>query len=342
MTMKAILTAALTAVVVTLSGGVYAEGKLETPKDGTAISGKAIFSGWHCDATTIEIELPSGTKLLAASGTSRGDVKSTCGKSDVGFGLLFNMATLGAGEHTVKAYADGVEFAESTFTVTKLSEGEFVTGKSATATVSDFPTAGNSVTLAWEQTLQNFVITDEIIPGAGTGAVLDDGAVADEWNNGIGAFDSEIGYATCFNDDGAGCPSLSWAIVDDEDRGSVFEVTYADENAGVAALFTEASPGLNMSSFSSGSLYFDVKVMDAGNNTTGWIMKADCVFPCTSGDQAIGTAGLDGWQTVSVPVSQLVEGGLDLNNVSTGIVIWPDPAGNEGFVYRIDNVYWSN
>ena len=113
------------------------------------------------------------------------------------------------------------------------------------------------------------------------------------------------------------------------------------EEADVAALFTEASPGLNMTGFSSGNINFDVKVMDAGNNTTGWIMKADCVYPCTSGDQPIGTAGLDGWQTVSVPVSQLVAGGLDLSNVSTGIVIWPDPAGNEGFTYRIDNVYWS-
>lgn len=341
MGMKTIIAAALSAAAITVSGSVLAEGKLETPKDGTTISGKAIFSGWHCDATTVEIELPSGQKLLAASGTQRGDVNSTCGKSNVGFGLLFNMATLGAGEHTVKAYADGVEFAESTFTVTALSEGEFLTGKAGTATVSNFPTAGHSVTLAWEQTLQNFVITEEIIPGAGTGAVLDDGLVASEWNNGIGAFDAAIGYATCFNDNGEGCPSVSWAVVDDEDRGSVFEVTYAAEEADVAALFTEASPGLNMTGFSSGNINFDVKVMDAGNNTTGWIMKADCVYPCTSGDQAIGTAGLDGWQTVSVPVSQLVAGGLDLSNVSTGIVIWPDPAGNEGFTYRIDNVYWS-
>ena len=211
MGMKTIIAAALSAAAVTVSGGVLAEGRLETPKDGTTISGKAIFSGWHCDATTIEIELPSGQKLLAASGTQRGDVNSTCGKSDVGFGLLFNMATLGAGEHTVKAYADGVEFAESTFTVTALSEGEFLTGKTGTATVSNFPTAGHSVTLAWEQTLQNFVITEEIIPGAGTGAVLDDGLVASEWNNGIGAFDAAIGYATCFNDNGEGCPSVSWA-----------------------------------------------------------------------------------------------------------------------------------
>ncbi|MEK9535417.1 MAG: hypothetical protein VW104_11120, partial [Halieaceae bacterium] len=65
------------------------------------------------------------------------------------------------------------------------------------------------------------------------------------------------------------------------------------------------------------------------------------VYPCTSGDQAIGTAGGSGWETVQVPVSRLVDGGLDLTKVSTGLVIWPDPAANELFKYRIDNVYWS-
>ena len=70
-------------------------------------------------------------------------------------------------------------------------------------------------------------------------------------------------------------------------------------------------------------------------------MKADCTYPCTSGDQAIGTAGLEGWESVSVPVSRLTAGGLDLANVSTGIVIWPDHAENDGFRYRLDNVCWS-
>ena len=39
--------------------------------------------------------------------------------------------------------------------------------------------------------------------------------------------------------------------------------------------------------------------------------------------QPIGPVGLDGWETVAVSVSQLVAGGLDLTNVSTGLVIWP-------------------
>lgn len=337
---KTLTAAALSLAVAGFSAGTLAEGKFETPKDGTTISGKALFSGWHCDASVVEIELPSGTKLKAASGTQRGDTNSICGDSDNGFGLLFNMSELGAGEHTVKAYADGEMFAESTFTVVAMSEGNFLTGKKGTTTVADFPSKGHSVTLAWEQTLQNFVITEEILPTAGAGGVLDNGEVNAQWNNGIGAFDEYIGWGTCFNDGGEGCTSLSWAVVDDEDRGPVYEVTYAAD-AGTAAIFTEANPALDMSAFANGYINFDVKVINAGENTTGWIMKADCVWPCTSGDQAIGTAGSSGWETVQVPVSRLVDGGLDLTKVSTGLVIWPDPAANELFQYRIDNVYWS-
>jgi hypothetical protein len=338
----------LGAMSVLAQGALANDGAFETPKNRTAISGKSLFSGWVCEAETIEIEFESGARIEAAYGAPRADVVGAgfCdGNENVGFGVLHNMALLGTGTHTVDLLVDGEVFKTSTFDVVQLSPGQTVSnedleGATTTTTISDFPTAGHTVTLSWEKTLQNFVITEEVIPSTGTGEVLDNGVVAAQWNNGLGAFDEAIGYATCVEDGGEACPSLSWATVDDEDRGTVLEVTYADADAGVAAIFFEAAPPVDMSDFAGGMVHFDVKVIDAGNNTTGWIMKQDCVYPCTSGDQAIGTAGLSGWESVSVPVSQLVEAGLDLTKTSTGLVIWPDPAGNEGFIYRIDNVYW--
>lgn len=85
------------------------------------------------------------------------DTQEVCGDTDNGFGLLFNWALLGDGEHTVVALASGVEIGRATFTVTTLGE-EFlrdVTG-TGTVTLSD----GKEVTVEWEQSLQNFVITD--------------------------------------------------------------------------------------------------------------------------------------------------------------------------------------
>ncbi|MEK9529689.1 MAG: hypothetical protein VW491_12280, partial [Gammaproteobacteria bacterium] len=84
-----------------------------------------------------------------------------CGDSDNGFGLLFNFNLLGTGEHTVVALADGVEFGRSTFNVLRMSTGEFLSGASGQATVSDFPSAGHSVTLQWSQAQQNFNIVSE-------------------------------------------------------------------------------------------------------------------------------------------------------------------------------------
>ena len=337
-----------------------ADHAFETPKNRTAISGKALFSGWHCDAEKIEIEFENGARIEAAYGAPRGDVVAAgnCdGNENVGFGVLFNMAGLGTGEHTVKALADGEVFRTSTFEVVQLSPGEFlndaaVEGATTTTTISDFPTAGHTVTLAWERTLQNFVITAEATPQdaqAGSGLVFDDGVVGSDYAGGMGGFDEAAGWGSCLGDDGAACPSFSWELVDDDERGSVLEITYEDEANVTAGFFFNTDPedsvtagtatGLDMSAFEAGMVNFDVKVISEGNNTDGWVYKQDCFYPCTSGDKTIGKAGLDGWETVSVPVADLLPG-LDLTKVSTGIVLWPAKDAS-GFKYRLDNVYWS-
>ncbi|MCE2488320.1 MAG: hypothetical protein J4F42_22635 [Desulfurellaceae bacterium] len=68
-----------------------------------------------------------------------------------------NWNTLGPGEHAVRALADGVEFARTTVRVTTLG-GEFLEGVRRTLVVPDFPHPGETTTLRWEESLQNFVI----------------------------------------------------------------------------------------------------------------------------------------------------------------------------------------
>ena len=325
---------------------------LENPASGSTQSGLGLISGWVCDAETVQIAITDGPTYTAGYGTDRADTSSICGDKDNGFGLTVNYNSLGSGEHTATLLIDGVESGTTTFSVLAMSTGEFATGLSKTATVADFPTEGHSVTLEWSQAQQNFNIVSETIPddpSAGTGLVFDDGVLDPQYKGGMGAFDEAAGWASCVNDGGEACPSLSWEIVDDETRGSVLEITYADEANVTAGFFfntdTDESvaagtaTGLDMSAFASGTVNFDVKVIAAGSNTTGWVYKQDCFFPCTSGDKTLGTAGLDGWQTVSVPVADLLPG-LDLTKVSTGLVLWPAKDAS-GFKYRLDNVYWS-
>ena len=344
---RRVVSAALGAVAATLASGAVAQFNFESPAEGKSVSGNALFSGWVCEAESVQIEFDlNGAVLDAAYGTDRADTEKDCGDTNNGFSLLFNFGNFPTGEQTVKLLIDGEEAATRTFNTIQLSSGADVeidetdeTIKTST-TLTDFPKSGHSVVLSWDQASKNFMITEETIPSSGTGEVFDNGVVAAQWDGGIKAWDQKFSGGSVCADGGEACPSLGWALVDDDERGSVLEVTYTD--SGLAILYFEASrPGVDMSEYANGTLTFDVKVVNPGDNTDGWTMKVDCIYPCSSGDQLIGTAGLSGWETVTIPVSQLTDAGLILTKVNTGLVIFPNGGQQQGFVYRIDNVFWN-
>ena len=134
------------------------KGALENPSNESYTSGIYMFSGWACDAELIEIVIDGGSGLKAAYGTARGDTKGICGDSDNGFGLLYNMANLGTGEHTAVAFADGLEIGRSTFYVQRLSTGEFLRGAEGFAIDNNFPKFGQESWLTWVESAQNFAI----------------------------------------------------------------------------------------------------------------------------------------------------------------------------------------
>ena len=131
---------------------------LENPQPHSFQSGLGVISGWVCEAEEIVIEL-NGTPVPAAYGTPRADTQARCGDTNNGFGLLVNWNNLGDGEHIVRALADGVEFANTTVQVRTFGT-DFLENVRRTVVVSDFPYSGDETTLQWEESLQNFVITD--------------------------------------------------------------------------------------------------------------------------------------------------------------------------------------
>ena len=71
-----------------------------------------------------------------------------------------NWAEFGAGEHEVVALVDGVELSRATVTVTVVDETEpFVRGLAKRAELAGFPTPEETVTVEWQESQQNFVIT---------------------------------------------------------------------------------------------------------------------------------------------------------------------------------------
>ena len=162
--------------------------------------------------------------------------------------------------------------------------------------------------------------------------VFFNGAVDPVWDRGINAFDEALDFGECNNDGGAGCPSISWELVSDTERGDVLQITHTDAG-NLAGLFIAANTPLNVAGFAGGSVSFDIKVISGDSNIT---MKIDCISPCTSGNQPLGSRGVIDWETVEVPFTTLIDGGLDITRVNTGIVIWA--TNTTSTVFQIDNV----
>ena len=134
-------------------------GYLENPGHNSFQSGVGVLSGWVCEAETVEITIGDFAPQAAAYGTERLDTAGVCGDTANGFGLLFNWNLLGDGEHVVVARVDGEELGRATVRVTTLGH-EFLRGAEGECVVDDFPTLGETVALEWQQSSQNFVITD--------------------------------------------------------------------------------------------------------------------------------------------------------------------------------------
>ena len=156
-------------------------------------------------------------------------------------------------------------------------------------------------------------------------------AVDANWDFGIGEWQT-------------GGDHIDTAVVDSDDatRGKVLDIKYktADQN-GVA--FIQANSTKNVTAFAAdGYLEFDLKVVNYGNNTTGIVIKADCVSPCGSGDIPLGFVANGEWKTFQIPVATMVSGGLVLTKVNTPFVILPTWGSQNGVHLQVDNIRWVN
>ena len=199
-----------------------------------------------------------------------------------------------------------------------------------TITYSASDAAGNTATAT-----RTITVVSADTPQAISLSVFNNGEANSAFDAGLNGQDSSNNWETsCSQDGGAACPNLSWQIVADVDRGNVLQVEHSA--AGQQAIFfVKANSPMDLSAYSTGNIIFDIKTVSGDSNYT---MKVDCVYPCTSGDKTIGSHGASGWETVIVPVSELVSAGLQLVSVDTGIVIWASAFTNT--IFQLDNVRW--
>jgi beta-glucanase (GH16 family) len=182
--------------------------------------------------------------------------------------------------------------------------------------------------------------------------ILIDGVIDATWDNntsafgnGITAFDQALNWASCTGP--GGCPSINWEFVNDDDldaegatRGSVLEITHEATNSGAGVIISSTDSVDIRGGEDNGFLTFDVKVISGDPSIT---YKADCGYPCGGGDQFYEVTQLGQWETVAVPIANLIPNGpsgsvLDLENVKSGFVIQATSAFDT--VFRIDNAYY--
>lgn len=136
-----------------------AVGVLGTPVNGTVVSGIGVISGYHCTSKDIEVFIDGVSLGKAGAGTQLLGTQDVCGRTDTGFSLLYNFNNLTNGQHTFTVYADGVFFDSHTATTFQSGGMPWLSGKSASYTLPNFPQAGQTATVQWVQSFQNFLIT---------------------------------------------------------------------------------------------------------------------------------------------------------------------------------------
>ena len=171
---------------------VYAapQGKLEAPAQGSTRSGVGVIRGWVCTANQVEVEVEGRGKLAAAYGQPRGDTQAACGDSNNGFSLQFNWNDLGEGVHTVRALADGEEFARAAVTVGTLGRTFFLGAPQRDFPIANFPTDGQTTLLRWQESRQQFVLSNGGTPPAEGSSPRADAKLEDP---GPGSLQSGIG-----------------------------------------------------------------------------------------------------------------------------------------------------
>lgn len=144
------------------SSEAYATGLLGTPNKGQTVSGVGLISGYHCTSNNIDVYIDNVYFGKAGAGTQLLGTLGVCGRTNTGFGLLYNFNNLTPGVHSISVYADGVLFDSSTFTTFRSGGVPWLEGKSRRSYISDFPNIGKAAIVEWSQSDQNFKIVKSI------------------------------------------------------------------------------------------------------------------------------------------------------------------------------------
>lgn len=130
--------------------------------------------------------------------------------------------------------------------------------------------------------------------------------------------------------------AVEMTSVEDGVRGTVTNLAFATNES---VVYWQSPFGFDLTEFD--RIEFDMKVVVDPRDSGGFMLKMDCFHPCGTGDVPIATAPVGEWKTFSFALADLVAhpgSSLDLTNVNTPLVIFPDWGNQQGVVMRMDNI----
>ena len=130
--------------------------------------------------------------------------------------------------------------------------------------------------------------------------------------------------------------AVEMTSVEDGVRGTVTNLAFATNES---VVYWQSPFGFDLTEFD--RIEFDMKVVVDPRDSGGFMLRMDCFHPCGTGDVPIAPAPVGEWKTFSFALADLVAhpgSSLDLTNVNTPLVIFPDWGNQQGVVMRVDNI----
>lgn len=140
----------------------------------------------------------------------------------------------------------------------------------------------------------------------------------------LGAFASEVEITNIPNSD-LGAPALQFS----------FSASAATDGVYI----TSQQGAQDLSAFEGGNVVFELKVINAADNTDGFSVKADHDGG-SSGDLSVPLPDNNDWNTITIPVDQLTSTGLDLSLVTAPFVVFPVFDQQANLTFQVGNIRW--
>lgn len=160
-----------------------------------------------------------------------------------------------------------------------------------------------------------------------------------------GTLDIHMGDLTAnYHDLGAWGENITIDTVTDADLGTnVIEFSYSAQ-ATESGIYI-GGDAQNLESFAGGEVVFDLKVDNAADNTSGFMIKADHGGGAQEGgggsaDLSIPLPDNNDWNEIRIPLEDYTSSGLDLSEVTAPFVIFPAFHEQANVVFRVGNIRW--